>query len=637
MTTARRVLSAVPWAIGSAMVVGFLLRLAWVLWVTVTPEDPNSDTAQLLSVARQFADFDTMRLNGHVTAFYPPGYPLLLVPVVWLSEATGWFDLPLGAAFVNLVAATATIGLGAVLARRWFGPVEAAVAAWILALSPGHVFLTSAALSETVATALVLAALVLISRVIQETDPPARSLLVGIAALGAALVLIRTPAGVVVVIVAAVAVARRFGGLRAAARPLALLVVVLGALLVPWTVRNGLQVGVWTPAATSNAAFLCQGHKDDAEIVTTELDEEDTFPCFDGTPFAPEPDEAAWYGRTVREAVAWALTHPVEEADLTWDKTVLLLRDNSQALSDGQDFGNQETVPPGTADRLRDLTNLWHRSVLLAGAVGLLALPLARRAWPLWSTAAALVAVVWGGIPVDRFHHAPMALWSVFAAATLVAVGRWASAGIRDRVEGDGQDHEDEPPPPPVEGLAQASRPRSRVGGPGAHPFLPVLLGTATGAWASALAFDAVSFVSSTEWVYARGAWLLTGIGVAVGLVASFAALSDLLGIPRGTIAFRVGVRRLLALDVALVLFTVSFLVRNASDFAFHDPSPVLAVVLSVLGLAALAVTHWLGGTLTYRYGVRVALDEERLEGFEPADPSSGSATQHVEHRPAEP
>lgn len=199
-------------------------------------------------------------------------------------------------------------------------------------------------------------------------------------------------------------------------------------------------------------------------------------------------------------------------------------------------------------------------------------------------------------------------------------MGRWAGAGIRTADEDEDTPMEDEAPPEPAVGLAQASRPRSRLAGPNHHPFAPVLVGLASGAWVAAFGFDVYSRVSDTEWVYARGAWLLTALGLIAGLVGAFAVLHDLVGIPRGTRAFAVGVRRLIALDVALALFTISFLVRNASDFAFHDPSPVAAVAASVLGLAALGCALWLEGILTFAYGVRVATDEERLAGFEPTD-----------------
>lgn len=600
-----------------ALVVAFALRLSWVLWVTVEPAQANSDSAQFLGMARQFAAFDTYRLNGHVSAFYPPGYAFLLTPFAWLADHTGWFSLPLAAGLVNVVAGTATVAFGAVLAGRWFGPRERTVAAWVLALAAGPIFLTSAALAETVFTTLVLGALVLVSRIVLDPAPPTTRLLVGLGALVGFTTLVRAP-GAVVLLVALVAVRRRAGSWRAAGGAIAPLVLAAVVVLVPWTLRNGIQVGVWTPTATNNAAFLCQGHRDDAIADATELTEEDFRPCFTGTPFAPDPDEAAWYGATVREALGWALTHPAEEARLTWDKTILVLSADRQALPDGQDFGRQETASPDLEHRLQQASLLWHRGVLALGIAAYLLLARGRAAWPLWATASGLIVAVWGGVVLDRFHHTAMAVLAVGAAATLVTMGRWASAGVNTVSESAAEQLEAEPPPPAAEGLAQASRPRRWLSGPAGHPFQPILIALATGAWVCALGFDTFSFVSDTEWVYARGAWLLTGLGVAAALAGAFAALVDLLGIPRGTIAFGTGVRHLLALDAALVAFTVSFLSRNATNFDFHDTAPALALVASVLGLIALGIATWLGGTLTYTYGVRVALDEERQKGFEP-------------------
>jgi uncharacterized membrane protein len=243
----------------------------------------------------------------------------------------------------------------------------------------------------------------------------------------------------------------------------------------------------------------------------------------------------------------------------------------------------------------------------------------ARRAWPLLVTVGGLTVAVWAGSVLDRYHHSIMAILTVLASATMVEMGRWASAGIRDR--GEAEDEQvDDGPPPPAEGVVLAAGTAGRFTGPLRHPILTAVLAVATGAWAASLAFDALSFVSSTEWVYARGAWLLTAIGVGAGIVAAFLALADLLVLPRGTTAFRTGVRRLLALDAALVAFSASFVIRHQSDFAFHDHTAVSAVVLSVLGLVAVAACLWLSDTLTHEHGVRVALDAERQKGFEPAD-----------------
>jgi uncharacterized membrane protein len=601
-----------------AVVVAFALRLAWVLWVTAEPLEATSDTGRNLTMARQFSHLETYRLFGHVSTFNPPGYPLVLTPLAFVSRVTGWFSLPFGAALFNVVAGTATVALGGALAWQWFGRRTGVVAAWALALAAGPIFLTSTALSETFFTALVLVVLVVVTGWLHDPRPPTRAAMVVMGLLLALVVEVRAP-GLLLVLVAAFAVRSVVGSWHSARRPLAWLLLAFVLALVPWTIRNGVQVGVWTPFSTNNAAFLCQGHRDGAKADAAELTEADFAPCFRGTPYDPEgSDEAAWYGPTVRRAVGWAFNHPAVEVRLTWEKTFVLMRDDRQSVGDAGDSGRRPLGSPETQRRLLRASDLWHWSVLALGLAALLVDRRARRAWPIWATAAGSVVVVWGGVALDRFHHTTMALLAILAATTLVTMGRWASAGIRDT--DDDAEVDDGPPPPAAEGMAQASRPSTWLAGPAGHPFQPILVALAMGAWVSSFGFDLISLVADTAWVYARGAWVLTGLGTGAALVGAFAALLDLLGVPRGTVAFRCGVRRLLTLDAALFCFAVSFLVRNGSDFEFHDHAPTLAIALSVLGLVALAATTWLDGTMTYTYGIRVATDEERQKGFEPVD-----------------
>jgi len=568
-------------------------------------------------MADQLSRGDSYRLFGTPSAFHPVGYPFLLTPVAFLARVTGGFSLAYGAALVNAVAATVTVALGGLLAGRWFGRRARTVAAWVLALAPGQIYLTAVALAETAFTTLVMASVLAVTVVILRSPALRRGQLVALGALTGYAVLVRTP-GTVLVLLALIALWVRLGSIRQAVGPAAWLLLGVVVVLAPWTVRNGVEIGLWSPASTNNAAFLCTGHRDGA---TGRFD--DTFEgqryCFEGSPFDPQPEEADWYVRTVRRAVGWALTHPAEEVRLTITKTADTFDHDREALVTARDFGNRPLASPATRDRLDLLADAWHWGVLVLAAVGLFLIPAVRRAWPIWATVVGQVVLIWGGIALGRYHAPFMPLLAVLASATLVAMGRWASAGIRSTAgdEGDGED-QDDTPVDAAAGLARASRPRGRLGGPADHPFLPVVAGIALGAWVCALGFDAFSFVADTEWVYARGAWLLTGLGLLAGLVAAFLALDELLGIPRDTVAFRVGVRRLVALDVALVAFTVSFLVRNDSDFLFHDPSPTLAVLASLVGLGAAAWSTWQAGILTYRYGVRVAPDAERVKGFEP-------------------
>lgn len=140
------------------------------------------------------------------------------------------------------------------------------------------------------------------------------------------------------------------------------------------------------------------------------------------------------------------------------------------------------------------------------------------------------------------------------------------------------------------------------------HPFgvplHPSVAAVAIGSWVASVVFDAVSRVSDTEFVYARGAYVLTAIGVAAAVVATLIGLTDLLTLDRGGAPFRTGVRHLLAMDVALVLFTVSFLIRRQSDFQFHDPTIAIATIVSLAGLLALAVGIWHASRLVYVHGV---------------------------------
>ncbi len=634
-----------------AVLAGLLLRVAWVAWLgAAEPLEGHSDTGRNLAMARQFADLQTYRLFGRVSAYNPPGYSLLLTPVAWWSRVTGWFALPAGAAAVNVVAGTATVALGGLLAGRWFGRRARTAAAWLLALAVGPIFLTAVALTETVFTALVVAVVLVVSGWLVRTTPVGRGPLVGTGALIGLAALVRPP-GALLVLVAVGALAARRGSWRAAWRPALALAATVAVVLLPWTVRNLVQVDTLTPVATNGAAFLCQGHGPGAKADVDDMTEADFARCFTGSPFDPrDPDEAAWASSLQREALRWAVTHPVEELELTWDKTYATLVGDGQSLADARDGARRDIGGEARVERLTRAANLWHGVVLVLGVLALAALPRARRAWPIWATAAGSIAVVWLGNALDRYHHTAMALLAVLAGGLLASVhpaGALRSATMAGRRRLDtskerrsvarqerersaaaeaaageeapalSADAEEAPPLSAAEGLAQAARPGGVWAGPYGRPFHPLVAAVAVGAWVCAFGFDLISQVADTAWVYARGAYVLTGAGVGVGLVAAMIGLADLVRVPRDTPAWRTGIRHLLCMDACLVLFAVSFLLRRSSDFEWHDPVAPAPFAVSILGLALLATGAWLGLRLAHTHGVRVAVDADRLRGFE--------------------
>jgi uncharacterized membrane protein len=73
-----------------------------------------------------------------------------------------------------------------------------------------------------------------------------------------------------------------------------------------------------------------------------------------------------------------------------------------------------------------------------------------------------------------------------------------------------------------------------------------------------------------------------------------------------------------MALNLSVVtLFAVGFVLRRGR-LDEPDGTPVGLVVLSVVALAVLGVSGWLGGMLTYRFGVRVVDEATQAEADRP-------------------
>jgi uncharacterized membrane protein len=163
------------------------------------------------------------------------------------------------------------------------------------------------------------------------------------------------------------------------------------------------------------------------------------------------------------------------------------------------------------------------------------------------------------------------------------------------------------------EQMRQAKRPVSIVAGPYGHPFHPILVTVPIGAWVAALVFDLVSLAADEPESWATGAYWLIGIGIVGALVAAMAGFLDLFAIPTSTKVFRIALVHMTINLVVVGLFAVSFLLRGGDTDEAVDP-PVLA--LSVIALALLGVSGWLGGALSFRYGVRVVDETSQAEGF---------------------
>lgn len=161
--------------------------------------------------------------------------------------------------------------------------------------------------------------------------------------------------------------------------------------------------------------------------------------------------------------------------------------------------------------------------------------------------------------------------------------------------------------------LQAAKRPRTPLAGPYGHPFHPILVTIPIGTWVASIIFDILGGISDDPTAFVTGAQALIAIGIIGALLAAVFGFLDFLMIAAGTRAKATAVTHMSLNLGVVVLFIVNYFVRAG---AAHDEVSVLGVVLSVIGLAVLAVSGWLGGKLAYHYGVRVADEQTQQEGF---------------------
>ena len=173
-----------------------------------------------------------------------------------------------------------------------------------------------------------------------------------------------------------------------------------------------------------------------------------------------------------------------------------------------------------------------------------------------------------------------------------------------------------ENPDPRVPDLrGQAKRPVSVLAGPYGHPFHPILVTVPIGAWTASLVFDIASHVTAGPGFLAQGSLWLIGVGVIGAVLAACFGVLDLFALPERTRA-----RRTAVIHASLnLIITAAYAAGFAWRYKAVHPAPVPAaqIALSVVSLAALAVSGYLGGKLTYRYGVRVADEVTQADGYD--------------------
>jgi uncharacterized membrane protein len=134
------------------------------------------------------------------------------------------------------------------------------------------------------------------------------------------------------------------------------------------------------------------------------------------------------------------------------------------------------------------------------------------------------------------------------------------------------------------------------------HPVHPTLVIYPLGMFSAAVIFDILYLVDLNP-LFPVVSFYMIAVGIIGGLVAAIFGLIDWMALPGNSRAKRIGGWHGLGNAVIVVMFAVSWFLRNgAIDYVPNT----LALVLSFAGVALALITGWIGGELVYRLSVGV-------------------------------
>jgi 4-amino-4-deoxy-L-arabinose transferase-like glycosyltransferase len=288
----------------------FVLRALWAGVygrVDAAPHDAlfYEFTASNLATGHGFS-----QLFGGATAHWPPGFPFL---VSLLYRVFGLHaNLALG---LNVVLGTATALLMYLVGRRLMGRPGALVAGCFFAILPAPIFFTGQFLTETTYL------FMLVGFVALATFLPDRRWTPVVLGVGAGLAALTKGEGALLVVIP---LAMWWGQVdrRAWLTRAALVFVATALTILPWTIRNAIQMDAFIPVATNASTTLWSGHNSEANGAAVYAPPELLARIPKGLTPTQQEVEGARLER--REAIRWATHNPLKELGLIPRKLIAL-------------------------------------------------------------------------------------------------------------------------------------------------------------------------------------------------------------------------------------------------------------------------------------------------------------------------
>lgn len=236
------------------IVVAFALRLAFAAWVVGFDAPPKADEADYHMLAANIADGDGyVDDNGAPVGRRAPAYPAFLSAIYFVTGPSNAL-----ARFAQVLLGVLVVLLTFSTARRHFGDAAGLVAAAAVAFNPFLIFVSGYALSENLYVVLLLLALRVLPQPVARDEAPSRWIF-GTVVL--ALAFLARPGGLPLAfwMVAAVIVAARVDWATRLAQ-VAMVLLVLAAVLLPWAFRNQSAFGEWVGLTTHGGITFYQGN-----------------------------------------------------------------------------------------------------------------------------------------------------------------------------------------------------------------------------------------------------------------------------------------------------------------------------------------------------------------------------------------
>ena len=136
------------------------------------------------------------------------------------------------------------------------------------------------------------------------------------------------------------------------------------------------------------------------------------------------------------------------------------------------------------------------------------------------------------------------------------------------------------------------------------HPLHPPLTDITIGAYTFAVVAAILSKLGVADHPAAKAWWLALVVALVSSLLTVSAGLVDWLAIKRGTPLFRTATTHMLVMVTATVFFLLAAIFGHARYVDSHVTTGPF--ILTLLGFIALTVGGWLGGAITFVYGMRV-------------------------------